>query len=125
MSYYSIKEYYKTIRALPVLLESEERGLLCLLRFDWAGNRLIEGYLWLIPQLIMRYRNKGIDMEELIAIGNLALTNAVKAYSGRLARQDLRAYLIKSINNALCEAARRERAQEHVKITCSSNQGML
>lgn len=108
--------YFKNISAITRLLEGEETSLLYLLPNKSACARLIEGYVWLVPQLVLRYTNQGIDIEDLIGVGNIALVTAANAYTGSATRDGFRSYLIKSINHALCEALYSERAQKRVKL---------
>lgn len=113
----NLTNYFKNIEAITKLLENEEVALLYLLPNKGACLRLIEGYIWLVPQLVLRYSDQGIDTEDLISVGNIALVTAANAYTGPANRSSFRGYLIKSINHALYDELHSERAQRRVKLT--------
>jgi len=75
-----------------------------LTRSESARNVIIEQYLPLIPQLLLRYKGQGIPLPDLLQEANTRLIEIVSDLSPQI--DDLRAYIIKSINNRILNVLR-------------------
>lgn len=103
-----ILPYLKNIRALPKLSSTELSESIELYKFTKAlelRNKIINNYLPLIPQLIVRYINQGIDIEDLLQSANLKLIEVITAlpYTDIT---DLKGYVIRAVNNRLIDLVR-------------------
>lgn len=112
----SILPYLKSIRALPKLSSkdfSELLGLYLLTKSLDARNEIINYYLPLVPQLIVRYVNQGVELNDLLQSANLKLIEVIEALP-YLDIDDIRGYIVKSINNRLIDITRKSSNINHI-----------
>lgn len=115
----SYQEYFKSLKELPSLTQ-EEREDLALKAFNGdseAKKMLITANLKLVFNIVRYYNNCGVEVQELIQEGNLALIKAVNrfdptkgyrfsSYATKFIRYHLINYL-RNINNSLNLAPRK------------------
>lgn len=115
----SYQEYFKSLKELPSLTQ-EERDDLALKAFNGdseAKKMLITANLKLVFNIVRYYNNCGVEVQELIQEGNLALIKAVNrfdptkgyrfsSYATKFIRYHLINYL-RNINNSLNFAPRK------------------
>jgi RNA polymerase sigma-32 factor len=79
--------YMQKVLAIPVLQEDEERELID----RWytskdlsAAQRLVEAYLRLVGKVVMKFRNYGLPLMDLVSEGNIGLMKAIKNFKPEL-----------------------------------------
>lgn len=112
----SILPYLKNIRALPKLSTAEFNELLELYYLTKAvdvRNDVINHYLPLVPQLIIRYINQGIELDDLLQSASLKLIEIIETlpYTDIA---DIQGYIVKSINNRLIDIVRKSSNINHI-----------
>jgi len=103
----SILPYLNDLESIPRMPQKEllhTIELYRLTRSESARNVIIEQYLPLIPQLLLRYKGQGIPLPDLLQEANTRLIEIVSDLSPQI--DDLRAYIIKSINNRILNVLR-------------------
>ena len=78
--------YLRDISATPLLSHQEERELAerVALGDAIARERMVEANLRLVVSIARRYSGKGVDLEDLVAEGNLGLIRAVESFVGTM-----------------------------------------
>lgn len=76
-------------------------------------NKIIEYYLPMIPQLLLRYINQGLDIPDLLQISNEVLIDIIRALP-YIEIDNLRGYIISSINHAIVKAVNRVKADTNL-----------
>ena len=104
----SVKRYMSDIKKAPLLSKGEEQELGSKIRSGdkKAINELVKSNLRFVVQVAKQYQGMGIELEDLIASGNIGLFEAVKKYDPlrgvrfiSFAIWYIRAELQKALNN--------------------------
>lgn len=79
----SVDYYLKDIGKYPLLTEQEERALTKEKEKNnkEAHDKLVESNLRFVVSIAKQYQGKGIELEDLISVGNLGLMEAVNRYN--------------------------------------------
>ena len=77
-------------------------------------NKIIEYYLPMIPQLLLRYVNQGIDIPDLLQTSNEALIDVISTLPYNDDIDNLRGYIISSINHAIVKVLNRVKADTNL-----------
>jgi RNA polymerase primary sigma factor len=82
----SLATYFRAIVAIPLLSAEEERELVRRVADGDAAARdhLVRANLRLVVNIARRYLGRGLDLEDLIAEGNLGLMRAVRGFDPSL-----------------------------------------
>ncbi|HZX35176.1 MAG TPA: RNA polymerase sigma factor RpoD/SigA [Thermodesulfobacteriota bacterium] len=82
----SVRAYFSHIRKCPLLTSSEEKELSNKVRRGDkdARKRMIEANLRLVVSIAKRCMGRGLQLQDLIAEGNIGLIKAVEHFDGRL-----------------------------------------
>jgi RNA polymerase primary sigma factor len=78
--------YLRDISGTPLLSHQEERELADRVAMGdaIARDRMVEAHLRLVVKIARRYSGQGVDLEDLIADGNLGLIRAVESFDGTM-----------------------------------------
>ena len=115
----NISSYLKEVRALPKLSQSELTHTIDIYRLTGstsARNKIIKHYVPLLPQTILQFNNGLIDSDDLIQLANLKLIEIIDSLSRREIN-NLTAYIITSVNNALLKALAKENKTNILSIS--------
>ena len=76
--------YVRKISAIPLLTDNEEKDLAS----KWyhhkdidAAQKLVTAYLRLVAKIVLKYRNYGLPLMDLVSEGNIGLMKAVKNFN--------------------------------------------
>ncbi|HCE46181.1 MAG TPA: hypothetical protein DET40_21765 [Lentisphaeria bacterium] len=96
-----IELYMQDINRTPLLTAQEEHDLAVRMKGGdlSARDKLIEANLRLVVKVAFTYRNKGVELPDLIAEGNIALCKAVDKYD--LCRGKLSTFLTHVVRNRI------------------------
>lgn len=98
--------FFKEIKKYPVLTKEEERDLLIKVKSgdENSKNILVECNLKFVIEIAKRYKNKGVELVDLIQEGSLGLIKAIELYDintdGKLSTYAyywIRAYIVRLI----------------------------
>lgn len=76
----SVNRYLKDIKKYPLLTEEEEKNLFANLTKE-NSDKIIQSNLRFVVSIAKQYQGKGIELADLIAVGNTGLIQALDKYN--------------------------------------------
>jgi DNA-directed RNA polymerase, sigma subunit (sigma70/sigma32) len=90
--------YLEDLKHIIPLSESEEMELFQKMidGEEGAKQRLMEGLLSLVVDIAHNYKNRGVNMEDLIQEGNLGLMHGLNSLNSSVEKKDYRGYIMEN-----------------------------
>lgn len=109
----SIRPYLADLEKLTRISSNEIESLIGIYQLTSslsARNAIIEYFLPMVPQLLLRYARCGIDLDELLQIANIKLVEIIDLLPDTEV-SSLRGFIITSINNAILNTIKHYESQ--------------
>ena len=108
--------YEADLAAIEPMTEEERTALCGAMRAGdaQANNRLIEGHLYLLMELLPAFHNRGVRIGDLIQEGNLGLMTGVSTYSGTDFISHVKEHIISAMQAIVAEQTESDDVAKHL-----------